>query len=65
MIARIWHGVVPTSKADEYLELMRRIALPEYLATRGNRGGLVFAPHRSRCNAFRDADVLGRMGHAR
>jgi heme-degrading monooxygenase HmoA len=38
MIARIWRGVVPTSKADEYLELMRRIALPEYLATRGNRG---------------------------
>jgi hypothetical protein len=26
------------SKANEYLDLMRRIALPEYLATRGNRG---------------------------
>ena len=38
MIARIWHGMVPISKADEYLGLMRRIALPEYLATRGNRG---------------------------
>jgi hypothetical protein len=38
MIARIWHGMVPISKADEYLALMRRIALPEYLATRGNRG---------------------------
>jgi heme-degrading monooxygenase HmoA len=38
MIARIWHGMVPISKADEYLDLMRRIALPEYLATRGNRG---------------------------
>jgi hypothetical protein len=38
MIARIWHGVVPASKADEYLALMRRIALPEYLATPGNRG---------------------------
>src|SRR6266481_9485666 len=38
MIARIWHGMVPMSKADEYLDLMRRIALPEYLATRGNRG---------------------------
>ena len=30
--------MVPVSKADEYLNLMRRIALPEYLATRGNRG---------------------------
>src|ERR1035438_3887508 len=38
MIARIWHGVVPVSKRDEYLDLMRRIALPEYLATQGNRG---------------------------
>jgi heme-degrading monooxygenase HmoA len=38
MIARIWHGMVPVSKADKYLDLMRRIALPEYLATRGNRG---------------------------
>jgi hypothetical protein len=38
MIARMWHGMVPVAKADEYLDLMRRIALPEYLATRGNRG---------------------------
>jgi hypothetical protein len=38
MIARIWHGMVPISKADEYLDLMRRIALPQYLATQGNRG---------------------------
>ncbi len=38
MIARMWHGKVPISKADEYLGLMRRVALPEYVATRGNRG---------------------------
>jgi hypothetical protein len=38
MIARIWHGAVLVSKGDEYLDLMRRIALPEYLATQGNRG---------------------------
>jgi hypothetical protein len=38
MIARIWHGMVPVSKADEYLMLMQTIALPEYRATRGNRG---------------------------
>ncbi len=38
MIARIWHGMVPLSKADEYRDLMHRIALPDYLATRGNRG---------------------------
>jgi len=30
--------MVPVSKGDAYLDLMRRVALPEYLATRGNRG---------------------------
>ena len=38
MIARIWHGMVPASKSEAYLELMRNVALPEYLATQGNRG---------------------------
>jgi hypothetical protein len=38
MIARIWHGMVPVSKGHQYLDLMRSVALPEYLATRGNRG---------------------------
>ena len=48
MIARLWHGMVPISKADEYLGLMRRIALPEYLATRGNRGA--WCLHRTEAN---------------
>jgi hypothetical protein len=39
MIARIWHGVVPVSKSAEYLECMRTVALPGYLATEGNLGG--------------------------
>jgi len=38
MFARIWHGMVPVSKADEYLGLMGKVALPEYQSTRGNRG---------------------------
>lgn len=38
MIARIWHGAVPASKGNAYLNLMRKIALPEYLGTPGNRG---------------------------
>lgn len=45
MIARIWHGIVPISKSGEYLDLMRRIALPDYLATTGNRGA--WCLHRS------------------
>jgi hypothetical protein len=50
MIARIWHGMVPVSKGDAYLDLMRRIALPEYLAIRGNRGAW--------CLSRTEADVM-------
>jgi hypothetical protein len=38
MIARRWHGRIPASKAGEYLELMRRVGLPDYLSTDGNKG---------------------------
>ena len=38
MIARTWHGVTPAAKADEYLRLMRAIAVPDYQAIPGNRG---------------------------
>lgn len=38
MIARVWHGRVSLEKADEYLRLMREVALPEYKSTPGNRG---------------------------
>lgn len=38
MIARLWHGRVPREKSEEYLEKMRRVALPDYERTPGNRG---------------------------
>ena len=38
MIARLWHGRVPTSKADAYLAYLNRSGLPDYRATAGNRG---------------------------
>ena len=38
MIARIWRGKVPTGKADEYFQLMRDVAIPDYQGTPGNRG---------------------------
>ena len=38
MIARTWHGVTPLAKADEYLQLMRTVAVPDYQAIAGNRG---------------------------
>lgn len=38
MIARAWHGITPTAKADEYLHLMRTVAVHDYQAIPGNRG---------------------------
>jgi heme-degrading monooxygenase HmoA len=42
MIARQWHGRVPTSKADDYLGYLQRTGLADYESTPGNRGVLVF-----------------------
>ncbi len=38
MIARIWHGVTPAGRADEYVDYLNRTGLPDYRATEGNRG---------------------------
>lgn len=38
MIARMWYGRVPVAKSDQYLKLMRTIAIPDYKSTPGNRG---------------------------
>jgi heme-degrading monooxygenase HmoA len=38
MITRIWHGATPAAKSDEYLSLMRTVALADYRSTPGNNG---------------------------
>lgn len=38
MIARLWRGVTPASKADEYLDYLTQTGLKEYRHTQGNRG---------------------------
>jgi hypothetical protein len=35
MIARIWHGIVPTSKSAQYLELMQKFAVRDYTTMAG------------------------------
>jgi hypothetical protein len=50
MIARRWHGRVPAARAEEYLGLMRKVALPDYCFTEGNRGAW--------CLHRRDGDVV-------
>lgn len=41
MIARLWRGVTPETKADAYLEYLRRTGVRECRATPGNRGVFV------------------------
>lgn len=38
MIARIWHGVTPREKADEYVEYVSKTGIQELEATPGNKG---------------------------
>jgi len=38
MIARIWHGVTPAAKADEFLAYIRQTGEPAYRNTEGNCG---------------------------
>jgi hypothetical protein len=45
MIARRWHGGVPAAKAEEYLALMREVALPDYRSTAGNLGAWCLHRH--------------------
>lgn len=39
-IARIWRGRVPRERADAYLDLMEREAIPAYRSTPGNRAAM-------------------------
>jgi heme-degrading monooxygenase HmoA len=38
MVTRIWHGRTKAAKSDEYLNLMRTVAIPDYRSTPGNQG---------------------------
>jgi heme-degrading monooxygenase HmoA len=38
MIARTWHGVTHASKANEYLDYLKKTGVAEYQKTEGNRG---------------------------
>lgn len=38
MIARLWHGITPASKADEYASYLHRTGIADYRTTEGNLG---------------------------
>ena len=41
MIARIWHGVTPAKKADDYLKYINETGIPDYRRTEGNLAAYV------------------------
>ena len=41
MIARLWHGITPASRADAYLDFLRARALPDYRSVLGNQAAYV------------------------
>lgn len=41
MIARIWRGITPESKADEYSDYLMATGIKDYRETKGNQGVLV------------------------
>jgi len=42
MIARIWHGVVPEEKANEYSEYLMRVWILDLKKDKGSKGVYVF-----------------------
>jgi heme-degrading monooxygenase HmoA len=38
MLARLWHGITPASKADEYVDYLNKTGIGDYQATEGNLG---------------------------
>jgi heme-degrading monooxygenase HmoA len=38
MIARLWHGMTPKSKADEYVDYLNQTGVRDYQAVEGNLG---------------------------
>ncbi len=42
MIARTWHGTVPTAKADEYVDYIEKTGISDYRNIKGNQGAYIF-----------------------
>jgi heme-degrading monooxygenase HmoA len=52
MIARSWHGRVPTARADAYYAYLLGTGLADYRTTPGNRGVWVFRRHEGNVTHF-------------
>lgn len=52
MIARTWHGIVPESKSNEYLEYLQKTGVPDSKSTAGNKGVFVLRRNEDRITHF-------------
>ena len=59
MIARMWHGRVPRSKAPAYREFLNSRAIPDYRATPGNISVHILERQEGDSEPLHDSDVLG------
>ncbi len=41
MIVRVWRGVTPEAKADQYVQFVKATGVKDYRATEGNQGVLL------------------------
>lgn len=62
MIARIWHGVTPAGKADDYVDYLNRTGVPDYRATPGNRGVYVLRRIEGDCAHFLTLSLWESLG---
>lgn len=52
MIARLWHGEVPSSKANDYHDFLKLSGLKDYAGTTGNQGVFLLKKEESRITHF-------------
>lgn len=52
MIARIWHGIVPTSKSEAYRNFLNERAIPDYQSVQGNLGVYILERHEGEITHF-------------
>jgi heme-degrading monooxygenase HmoA len=70
MIARKWHGAVPAARSEEYLNRMRKVALPDYRSIPGNRGAFCLSrtegeiAHFEMLTFWDDVDAIKRFAGA-
>jgi hypothetical protein len=62
MIARIWKGETPESKADQYFDFLKVTGIKDYQETKGNQGVLVLRRLREGRAEFLLLSLSGNLG---